>query len=117
MRNAGTNPQSLASGLPILGSTWTATVDLTTTGHASALLFAYDGQTSVTLGGGPVLLCASAGAGKLYQAVQPGPLATFELAVPLDSALCGLGMSVQAAHLGGVMPFALSNALDLVLGG
>jgi hypothetical protein len=117
VRNAGANPQSLGATLPILGSTWTATVDLATTGHASALLFAFDGPTDVTLGGGQRLLCANAGAGKLYQAVQPGPLATFELAVPMDVALCGVGLCVQAAHLGGVTPFALSNALDLVLGG
>jgi hypothetical protein len=115
-RNAGANPMSLASTLPILGSTWTATVDLTTTGHASAVLFAALGPIDVPLGRGRRLLCGGL-SGVLYQATQSGPLATFTAAVPLDPAMCGFSLCVQAAHTGGVTAFALSNALDLVLGG
>jgi hypothetical protein len=116
VRNAGTNPQSLASNLPILGSTWTATVDLTTTGHANAFLFGALQATDVPLGGGRHLLCGSSSAGLVYQATRPGPLATFTIAIPLDPTLCGRTFCMQAAHIGGA-PFVLSNALDLTLGG
>jgi len=118
LRNAGSNPQSLAASLPILGSTWTATVDLTTTGHSVALLFAFDGAIDTTLSGGQHVLCGNLfGHGKLFQLVRPGPLATFSVMIPNDTALCGFSACIQAAHLGSVVPFALSNAQDLVLGG
>ena len=38
------------------------------------------------------------------------------LAIPNDSSLSGVEVYTQAAHFGGVVPFALGNALDLVLG-
>ncbi len=113
-RNAGPNPASLETDLPVLGSTLTATVDLSTTGHTMALLEARINPTDVTLGGGQHLLCSGP---KLYQASQPGPLATFAVSVPLDPTLCGFAFCLQAAHLGGMTPFALSNAVDLVVGG
>ncbi len=116
-RNAGTNPASLQAGPPVLGSTFTATVDLTTTGHALALLVALDGQVDVALPGGQHLLIADRyGHGLLYRGVQSGPLATFTFLVPFDPVLCGFPLSMQARHLGGLVPFALSNAQDLVLG-
>ncbi len=117
-RNSGSNPQSYEAGLAVLGSTWTATVDLTTTGHSFAVLFAFDGAADLTLNGGQHLLCANLGGhGKLVRLVQPGPVATFSFAVPNSASLCGFSLCTQAAHLGGVVPFALSNAQDLVLGG
>jgi hypothetical protein len=117
-RNAGANPASLESNLPILGSTWTATVDLSTTGHTMASLFAFDGATDIPLRHGQRLLCANlSGSGRLFLAMQGGPLATFSIPVPLDLTLCGYTLCVQAAHFGGPPVFALSNALDLVLGG
>jgi hypothetical protein len=65
-----------------------------------------------------VLLCSDlGGSGELLQqAVQPGPFAVFGIPVPLDSSLCGFALSSQALHFGTVMPFALSNAQDLVVG-
>ena len=114
VRNFFTNPTSLDASLPILGSTWTATVDLTQTGHATAILVARASPTIVPLGGGQTLLCTGT---KLYSATQAGPLATFTNPIPNDIALCGFTLCVQAAHLGMVTPFALSNALDLVVGG
>jgi hypothetical protein len=53
---------------------------------------------------------------RLLAALRPGPLASFAFAVPADPALCGLALTLQAAHVGPVPPFALSNAQDLVLG-
>jgi hypothetical protein len=114
VRNAFTNPVSLSASLPILGSTWTATVDLTQTGHTSAILVARTTATTFPLGGGQTLLCSGT---KLYSASAGGPEAVFTNAIPNDLALCGFTLCAQAAHLGGVTPFALSNALDLVVGG
>jgi hypothetical protein len=113
-RNAGPNPASLETDLPVLGSTFTATVDLAATGHTMAVLVARTSPTDVTLGGGQHLLCTGT---KLYQASMGGPLASFSIPVPLDTSLCGFSLCLQAAHLGGVAPFALSNAVDLVVGG
>lgn len=114
VRNAFTNPVSLSSTLPILGSNWTATVDLAQTGHATAILVARTGPTTVPLAGGQTVLCAGT---KLYSASAAGPEAVFTSAIPNDLALCGFTLCVQAAHLGSVSPFSLSNALDLVVGG
>ena len=48
---------------------------------------------------------------------QAGPIARFELAIPDDLALSGLTVCTQAIHVFGAMPFVLSNAQDLVIGG
>jgi len=114
IRNAFTNPVSLHSGLPILGSTWAASVDLTETGHDTAILMGRPNAVTWPLPNGMTLLC---GGPKFFQATAPGPLATFTYAIPFDLALCGFTLHMQAAHLGGAPSFALSNALDLVVGG
>lgn len=117
-RNAGANPASLSSGLPVLGSTWELSVDLTTSGHSQAVLFAFTSPTDLTLSGGQHLLCANLGGpGKLFQLAAAGPQADFQVVIPLRPALCGFTACVQALHLGTVAPFALSNALDVTLGG
>jgi hypothetical protein len=117
-RNAGANPASLGtSTLPLLGATFTADVDLTTSGHDLAVLYAFDGMLDVTWHGGQHILIGDLyGHGRLYRGVQVGPLASFSLAIPVDPLLCGFRCSLQAVHSGTVVPFALSNALDLVLG-
>ena len=52
----------------------------------------------------------------LNLSAQFGPLATFDVLLPNDLSLAGLPIFTQAVHLGAVQPFALSNAIDLVLG-
>ena len=117
-RNAGSNPQSFQVSTPFLGSTFVATADLSTTGHSTAVLFAFDGAVDITLGGGQHVLAADLfGHGAFYRSSQPGPLATFTFSIPVDANLCGFHISMQAIHVGGVVPFALSNAQDLVVGG
>lgn len=120
LRNEGTNPESYtAQTLPVLGTTLTAYVDLAgTTGHTLAVLTGFTapatwmmpaGQTvlvDVTAPGGELLGYPSAG----------GPTAVFGLAVPPDPVAAGWTIFTQAAHVGGIVPFALSNAQDLVLG-
>ncbi len=118
LRNAGSNPLSLQAGVPRLGSTFVATVDLTTTGHGLAMLRAFDGAVDLPWPGGQHILSADLyGHGMLYRSLRFGPLATFSIAIPSDAVLCGFPLSLQAIHLGGVVPFALSNAQDLILGG
>lgn len=117
-RNAGTNPASYAASAPVLGAAWSATVDLTTTGHTLAIVFGFDGQASVALPAGQRLLCFDfSGNGEILGlAPQPGPLASFGGTVPDVLGAAGFAFSTQALHLGGTTPFALSNAQDLVLG-
>lgn len=118
LRNAGPNPASYAASAPVLGETWTATVDLATTGHALAQLIGFDSTADVTLGAGQRLLCLDlGGSGELLGIpAAPGPLASFSVAVPFEPSLSGRVIPTQAVHLGGVMPFALSNAQDLSFG-
>ncbi|MFT5292388.1 MAG: hypothetical protein ACI82F_004475, partial [Planctomycetota bacterium] len=73
---------------------------------------------TVTLGGGQELLVniTDPGGEVLGLAALAGPIAGFVLAIPNDSSLSGVEVYTQAAHFGGVVPFALGNALDLVLG-
>ena len=120
VRDAGTNPSSLsASSAPVLGQSFGLDVDLGgTTGHALGAVVGYAGGLTLPLAGGQTLLVdITDPAGELLgQALTPGPLASWSLGIPDDVSLCGFDVSVQGVHVGGVSPFALSNALDLVLG-
>src|SRR5262249_19253736 len=112
-RNAGPNPASFTCNPPVLGTSWTGTVDLSTTGHSSAYVYVFASQITSTLPQGQVLL----GSGRLARlGPQPGALARFSFSVPGDTALCGLPLTAQALHIGTLSPFALSNAMDLVVG-
>lgn len=120
-RNSGANPQSYTCSAPVFGGTFSASVDLSTTGHTFAALFAFGSPADVLLTGGQRLLCIDlAGGGEVLTGAglgpAPGPLATFQLAAPSSLAFCNLTFSSQAIHFGGVVPFALSNARDVSLG-
>ena len=119
-RNAGTNPASLdAVTLPVVGGTYTATIDLGgTTGHNLAWLVGFTAPLSLTWGGGQVILVDFTDPyGELMLLTpRPGPLATYDLAIPKRSIFVGFTCSTQAVHFGGFQPFALSNAQDLTLG-
>jgi len=117
-RSAEGNPPSLLTGLPILGGTIGLQVDLSTSGHSTAVAFAYDAPVSTALPGGQVLMTRDTiGAGEFLGApiltsATPGTLLPV---APLPS-LMGFRMTVQAVHIGTVFPYALSNACDLVMG-
>ncbi|MEW6074255.1 MAG: hypothetical protein AB1726_16885 [Planctomycetota bacterium] len=119
-RTAGANPAShVAGSLPVLGTIYTAAVDLAgTTGYDAAWLVGYSTPLTLALGRGQVLLVdATDPHGELLlQPMLPGPLATFAIPVPADLAFFGFLAATQALHWGGIQPFALSNAQDLVLG-
>jgi hypothetical protein len=118
-RNAGANPASYSAMPAILGATWTATCDLSTTGHALAIFFAFDSPILFTFPNGQTLLCFDLlGSGELLGTpIVAGPFASLSLPVPNDLTLCGLNVYSQVVHFGAVAPFALSNAQDLTLGG
>jgi formylglycine-generating enzyme required for sulfatase activity len=118
-RNGGSNPASYdAVTLPALGANYVGEVDLGGTGHSLAGLAGYPAPLSLMMPGGQTLLIDIGGPGGelLHKALCAGPLATFTVAIPLDVTLAGFSVSTQAYHVGGVQPFALSNAQDLILG-
>jgi plastocyanin len=112
------NPASYTATSAILGSTFTATVNLNTTGHSLAVILGYLSPLELALGGGQVILAnvADPVGEVLMQGVKPGPTAVFSIPVPNDPALCGITAFTQAVHIGAVSPFALSNAQDVTVG-
>ena len=117
-RNTAPNHASFTSTPAILGHDATFTVDLTTSGHTMALVGGYSGVLNLPLAGGYVVLVNIADPmGDLLRLLPAaGPLAVSTVAVPPDYALCGVTVNTQALHFGGIVPFALSNAQDLLLG-
>jgi hypothetical protein len=125
-RSAGANPNSLTCAAPVLGRPWLANVDLSTTGHPYAYLNGYLNPVQIQLPGGQVLLGKDRNVlrrlgfrvplGRLHLGPVPGPVASFSLDLPLSASLVGTSLTVQALHFGGGLPFALSNAQDLVFG-
>ncbi len=119
-RNAGGNPASyVAATLPVLGTTYSSTIDLGgTTGHNLALLVGYLSPLTFPLSGGQVLLVnvLDPSGELLLQSAAGGPIATYDMPVPVDPSFAGIFAATQAVHFGGIQPFALSNAQDLLLG-
>lgn len=114
-RNAGTNPASYFAEAPVIGETWNASVNLTTTGHGVAALIGYSAPIEFPLAGGQTLLVF--GTADLFSfPLGLAPVANFSLDLPPEASLCGATVYSQAIHLGVVSPFALSNAQDLVVG-
>jgi len=120
VRTAGSNPNSyFANTLPVLGGTYTATVDLAaTTGHSHAWLIGFTSPVTFFFPGGQALLVDvfPPNVEMMGQPILPGPIVTYALSVPNDLILVGLRISSQAVHIGGGQPFALSNAQDLFAG-
>ena len=114
------NPSSLTVGPVALGGSLDVSVDLTTTGHSTAVIFGFDTPLAgIKLGGGQVLLCIDSGSGELLSGggkAAAGPLAMFSCPVPNDPCLLGFTVCIQAIHAFGVSPFALSNAYDVTVG-
>jgi len=118
-RNAGDNPVSYTTTLPVLGGVLTGTVDLGhTTGHTTAWLVGYVEPLTHALPGGQILLVNTAHPDGELLGFAPvsGPVSIFQAGVPSIPGLVGFQFSAQALHIGGVIPFALSNARDFTLG-
>lgn len=115
VRTAGPNLVTLSGDEPVQGSTWMATIDVASSGHALGVLLVTRGAIDVPLASGDRLLVNPAGP-QFFLDVQPGPTATFTAPIPADTSLCGSVFESQGAHLGGPA-LRLTNALDLTLGG
>ena len=115
-RNVAGNPVSYdASALPVLGSTIELSVDLSTTGHTFAQIFAFTDPVMISLGGGQVLLIGGQPLGQ-SPLIAGTPVARFDLDIPNDPMMAGFTFYTQAVHVAGVQPYALSNAVDLTIG-
>ena len=113
---SGTNPDAFSTAdLPVLGTTWDASVDATVAGAGgAAALLAY----AAPLGGVPTAfgeLLVDPTSDLLAQVVGfvVAGTADFSAPIPADLGLQGLPVHCQAALLS---PITLTNALDLVLG-
>lgn len=119
-RNAGTNPDSYQASTAVPGQPLTVTCDLTTTGHVAAWFVAFDSPALLPLAGGQTVLCIDQGSAELFTGSGLGPIfgptASLNVSVPNDQTLCGMTLYSQAVHVGGVLPFALSNAQDCTIG-
>lgn len=111
------NPAVYVATPLVIGRTQSAFVDTVPSGHLQAFLLAFDAPISIPLGGGQQLLCL--GGSELFTGSGLGPVAgpwaEFPIAVPNDLGLCGTELYSQALLFGGTVPFALSNAQDLVV--
>lgn len=118
-RNGGTNPASYVAQPPVLGQTWTATVDVGSTGHTVATIWGSSNPTTIANFGptpGTYLLFQNLNCYRLRSGYSLGPVASFSIAIPNDPVLIGATVYTQAAHLQGTTPWLLSNAQDLTIG-
>lgn len=116
-RNGGTNPPVYTATRPIMGDTIHASVDLTVTGHLSALIVGFDTAVNIPIGNGKTLLILDMGETEmLFQTFQPGPIATFSLPVPIHMGNLGKHVYTQGLMVAPGQPFGLTNAQDFVVG-
>ena len=116
-RNAGTNAATYTVDVGGLGGALVATVDLSSSTHPLALLFAYLAPSALPFGSQEILVDLLDPAGEIL-GLPPalGPSAQFSVPIPNNSALCGLLLATQAVHAGGPDPLELTNAQDVYLG-
>ncbi len=109
-----TNPDVYAvTALPILGSTFEATVDCQT--MAGSFLVGYDTPLSFATPWGNALADFTDPDGELFGGLySDGNLAVFSVLVPIDVRVAGLSLSTQGLRV--VPGFDLTNAQDLVVG-
>ncbi len=112
--NVAPNPFSYTAGPPVVGEPWLGVVDVGSTGHSFAQIFAFASPATLPLAGGQVVL--GGGAILFRLPITAGPLALFQSTIPNDCSLVGRIAYTQAVHFLGTTPFALSNAQDLRVG-
>ena len=115
-RSAAANRDDFQATTPTLGGLLGMRVNLSASGHTMALVVGFESPANITLGAGQVLLVDPTNpAGEIFGlSSKPGPLAVYEL--PIPASLCGRTFYAQAIEFGGVFPFTLTNAQDLVFG-
>jgi len=115
---SGANPETLTQAAePVLGASWSTTLDCSGHGSGIALLMGWNRPLSgLFLPEGEVLVDLVAGQ-RLFVRVAPhagGPV-SFTMAVPNDVLLFDLELHVQG-YVSGAPGGRLSNALDVVIG-
>lgn len=117
-RTAGPNPMSYTASVGPLGGLLDLSVDLTTTGHAFALLVAYLAPAEIPLGGpgSDFALVLPVGPELFSFPLLPGPTAEVKVTIPAHPTLCGVTLYSQAVHLDGALSLRASNAQDLYIG-
>ena len=86
-------------------------------GGTVATLIGYVGSRSATLSGAQTVLVDLSTPEVFQLGPLAGPNASITASLPLDLAFCGTSYSAQAILFGGATPYALTNALDQVVGG
>jgi len=114
VRNAGANPSVLSASAPIAGDALALDLDLAP--YTFGTVCGLAGAASVALPGGQVLLVDLGSTRYFESPVLTGASASLSLAVPHDASLCGVAFTAQAVLFGGATPFALTNAVDMVIG-
>ncbi len=109
------NVDTYTGGSPRLGAPWLGAVDVGSTGHTLAQMRFQSTPVSLPLPRGGTLLVAGALLAK--SPLLSGPVAAYAVEIPADPALAGRTVTSQAVQLGGGLPFVLTNALDLTIGG
>ncbi len=112
-RNAGSNPASYFATPPIVGGDVLLLV--VNANYNTAVVFARLSPANLLLPGGQTLL-VDMGSPFLFSQTLSLPVGQIELPIPFSPALCGASASTQAVLFGGGGPFALTNAMDLVVG-
>jgi len=119
MRNGGFNPPVYSvSGPPIMGQPMTMDVDPSVAGHGFAQVFGYAGPFSMTIGFQKTILVDITGPELLALPALPGPV-SYAISVPDHCSFAGYSLSTQAAIftiMPPPIPWALTNAVDLVVG-
>lgn len=126
-RNAGTNPDVYTAVPRVAGDHLLLTVDLSPTAPAPAPSYAAAQPLGldtaippIFLAGGQALLVFDGGNGELLflDAKLKDGSGTVQFSTPVPPLLlyCGLEIHSQVLLFGGMTPYALTNALDLVVG-
>ena len=113
-RTGGNNVASYVADEVRVGESWTANVDLTTTGHTMAQIFGRVAPANIPLGNGAEVLIG--GPLVFKTPLLSGPLASATFPIPNDPCIVGLTVYTQAVHIFGVAPYRLTNSQDLTVG-
>ncbi len=118
--SAGIALRGYTATAPIMGSTWTATVDNRSTGHFLAGVRGYANPLELYLPrtGGYLLIDPLSPGGELTQ-LPPKfgyGIVAWTPSIPIDPLLAGFTLSTQGAGIGSATGTTMYNAYDLVVG-
>jgi len=112
-RTAGSNVNGYAVTSPVLGASFTMSVDAP--GWTQAIVFSHAAPASQTYANGSVLLVDVLSTRYFQRTLSPLP-GTAQQSLPANLALCGARAYTQALLLRSTPGFTFTNAVDLTLG-